>query len=187
MSSNLKVVLSLAPCILVLAPTLRSIWFADRVSWVTNDTLYRLKLKHGDIDVEVFGNFTTAKGGEYAVSLSRGPAFEFSVPSSIPREGQTQVIGTVFSSTKRLGFAHGTGRWDFWVGHSQGSGSHSFSRTTVPLWPLIAATALPPMLYLYRRSRRLKRQQMGLCVQCGYDLRATPQRCPECGTPAPAR
>jgi hypothetical protein len=52
-------------------------------------------------------------------------------------------------------------------------------RVTVPLWVLVLATGTP---WAFRRIwKRLHYRGAGLCPFCGYDLRATPDRCPECG------
>lgn len=51
----------------------------------------------------------------------------------------------------------------------------------VPHWFLAALGAVPTFLW-FRRRRRDK-IAAGLCPRCGYDLRASPGRCPECGAP----
>jgi hypothetical protein len=52
-------------------------------------------------------------------------------------------------------------------------------------WPLAAGTGLLPLLWLGRGLRRSltrrARRRLGCCPTCGYDLRASPDRCPECG------
>ncbi len=54
----------------------------------------------------------------------------------------------------------------------------------VPDWFLAAVFGVLPYRAV-RRWRSARRDRLvGRCRRCGYDLRASPGRCPECGTPA---
>jgi hypothetical protein len=53
---------------------------------------------------------------------------------------------------------------------------------SLPMWLLAIAFGILPTAYFVRWIRRIRQFPPGHCLQCGYDLRATPNRCPECGT-----
>ena len=83
-------------------------------------------------------------------------------------------------------------QWGFDYGHQSwaetGGWMPSGKRWSIasPHWfvALIAALPLAARLRGWSRSRlRARRVRRGLCVRCGYDLRGTADRCPECGTP----
>jgi len=57
-----------------------------------------------------------------------------------------------------------------------------FTTYTVPYWPLALIGIGWPTWRMIRQARIRRRFVAGRCTSCGYDLRATPDRCPECGT-----
>ena len=51
----------------------------------------------------------------------------------------------------------------------------------IPFYALFLLSAVLPIMWIRRRRRAAVVKAAGLCPSCGYDLRATPDRCPECG------
>lgn len=62
--------------------------------------------------------------------------------------------------------------------------------TRVPFWAVAAGAMLLPLCWLGVLCRRMRTDRLvrrGLCARCRYDLRFSPQRCPECGLPVPRK
>jgi hypothetical protein len=58
----------------------------------------------------------------------------------------------------------------------------TFRELVVPFWAVACVFAMVPALRVVRHA--LQKPRPGFCRDCGYDLRATPDRCPECGSEA---
>jgi hypothetical protein len=67
---------------------------------------------------------------------------------------------------------------------SGGRGRSRFVVMGTPYWAPAALMALLPAVRVAQLIRRRRRTSRQVCAVCGYDLRATPDRCPECGAVA---
>jgi hypothetical protein len=167
---NLLTILSLLLCLAAAVLWARSYWVAEGVSHVLAEG--REPMPPGEEDASyVYRDLSaTATCGRVQLLWVRtgGDALDPSqvgwnleVMSPVPWDpGDTLV--------KRLGFDV------YW--------ERPLKQVILPLWFVVTVTALAPVWWVVATARRRQRERRGLCRRCGYDLRATPGRCPECGT-----
>jgi hypothetical protein len=180
---NTLTLLSLLLFLAALAPWVRSYFVNDWLHYVTHPqgrqwTQYSIASNKGSVYVSYFSfRFNSDSQFEDYVRLREAPP-GFSYQGYPPRENH-YLTG---SAMRRLGFV-----LDREYDTPDARGSYSFPRAAVPHWFIVLLTAILPAsrFYLTFHRRRL-RKRVGLCRSCGYDLRATPERCPECGA-VPAR
>jgi hypothetical protein len=77
--------------------------------------------------------------------------------------------------------------WTHWRFYTLGiydylSGGEEKIIVKLPMALIVAFFSIVPLWKAHRMRRNYKRRNDQLCSHCGYDLRASPERCPECGT-----
>ena len=166
---------SLLLCVAVGVLWVRSYWVADALARQWTYTLV---------------GAGTSRGGALLYTLS-GPPIPTGkklVPYGVRHT--THEPSDLDDSFVQLGFSadpFGSFRYDVGPGvSSRGTRLHEVTVRALgfPLWCPFAVTALLPAIWLNTLVRQRRRKKLRLCASCGYDLRASPERCPECGTPA---
>lgn len=155
------------------------LWAASTVGWLTGQ--WR-------VDAFFVGDAVVASGGGrtlvgYADNVS---ALEGMHQSWLLRDHPNVMFQLlwVFTHGTELteidGFSVGTATviWRFDV--------LPFVLAAAPTWFVVLATGVIPGAHLLVVLRKVARRRSGRCSTCGYDLRASLERCPECGTIAEA-
>jgi hypothetical protein len=171
--------LSLLLCAAVAVLWVRSYWVVDEWMWTgTSVADGRATVRQYELEPQC-GTFTLTYRRLDSTSAASAREVAENPPSRFSHFTYHQFHCDSF--WEQLGFAYTTSR------KSDDRWGSAYKTVQLPAWLLLAAFGPSPAVWflkLRRRRQGVLRRARSLCPSCGYDLRATPGRCPECGTPA---
>jgi hypothetical protein len=183
--------LSLALCVAVVILWVRSYWIDEALVWgephVPPPTTWHMRAvssTHGRVAVFVYQDQQAALSSP--VQAAEWVRMEAYLDPVIGREYQRPATIPV-PADQFLGFGYDSEGGGMEVRLRDGTRYATRSESTIigfPHWCLAALFAAMPVqrLWIGRRLVRMRqRLATGQCAACGYDIRATPDRCPECG------
>ena len=176
MKRNLRLTNVLQGLFLTCFGAILVLWFASY-----SDSPHELRWR----DAKGDSHWIISSRGELQYSLS-GEWKDGAGPSWYPLSElqPATLIGPEPTLANKLGFGwRYTANLRGWRGgQPPSSDEYALFRTIwLPWWAIVLPFALVTLLVGARRLKRRLRTRVGHCSQCGYDLRATPDRCPECG------
>ena len=186
--------LSLLLCVATLVLWVRSYTKADGMFHEGRLTIYihynpweftTLQCDMGSCDGALFGHmgsFVDTRPTSGGTGATTGPRYE--TPPSAEQIARSEVVRTrieILRACKHYGFSVGSVA-AMLVKNPAGGKNWFFVALMVPHGLAIVIFGVLPAIWCWRVGKRWRRGRRGQCCVCGYDLRATPDRCPECGT-----
>jgi hypothetical protein len=152
----------------------RSYWTRDIISWGRSGwNSHTLQSILGRVHVVSYLDDGSFGGFHHREDKLAPSAIWNGAMSSYPRTVEWH-FGHVFQKYQRQHYdLIGGGRGGMWVTNHR--------LIVIPYWSPAVLFSILPAVWVWRLVRGGRRRKVGHCPRCDYDLRATPERCPECG------